>query len=106
MKQPHEMTEREMDFELAKLDFGKDFERDYSVRDRVLAARLKYSRDWGLTMPLAIKNNLIIKPMNNPLYPNFYEVRENNANGVYRTHESPLRAICEVLVAIAMEKAK
>lgn len=62
-----------------------------------------YLTDWNLTMPLAVENGLIIGPMNNSMWPDWWEARNNKAIGLFSFHEDPLRAICEVLVMIGME---
>ena len=61
---------------------------------------LNYLTDWNLTMPLAFENSLLIGPMNNSLYPDYWTARNNKAIGVSSHNKNPLRAICEVLVLI------
>ena len=65
-----------------------------------------YLSDWNLTMPLAVMNKLLIQPMNSSMWPSYWAVQNNKAIGVKRYNKNPLRAICEVLVLIALEKAQ
>jgi hypothetical protein len=52
--------------------------------------------DWNLTMPLAVENELKIN----------FHTKEVSAIGhyPYSKNKNPLRAICEALVMIALEK--
>lgn len=67
---------------------------------------LDYLEDYNLTMPLVIENQILIGPMNDPVWPNFWKARNNKAVGIVRFNKNPLRAACECLVLVALESKK
>jgi len=107
MKQPHEMTDIELNRAMiwcyhkgtiryaAGMDFCVEVTQDFRSLD--------YIDDYNQTMPLAFNNGVNIHVTFSD--SNKFRAYEQNAR-FSATRETPLRAICEVLVAIAMEKAK
>lgn len=65
-----------------------------------------YLDDWSATMPLVVENWLLIGPMNDTMWPNFWKAQNNKAIGISRYNENYLRAACECLVLIALDKKK
>ena len=87
------LTDVELNRAMVELEFGnedKDIERLYR------AGKLDHLTDWNLTMPLAVENELKID----------FHTKEVSVIGhyPYSKNKNPLRAICEVLVLIALEK--
>lgn len=81
-------------------DYGTFIEPLYEV------GILCYLSDYNLTMPLAVDNEIFLAPMNNPTFQGFWTARNNKAIGYSCHNQNPLRAICEVLVMIALERGK
>lgn len=89
------LTEVELNRKMVELQFGngdKDIERLYR------AGKLNYLSDYNLTMPLAKKYMITIGN-----YKNTTEA-EDFIWGFKSSHKDQLRAICEVLVMIALEE--
>ena len=79
----------------------KDIERSYQ------AGKLNFLKDWNLTMPLAVKNNISLINDGREAWAGT-DICAGDGPCVYMDNDSlntnPLRAICEVLVQIALTK--
>lgn len=62
-----------------------------------------YVEDWNLTMPLVIQHEIFIGPVNQG---ELWFAHDNICNRFRAYDDSPLRAICQVLVQIRMEEMK
>lgn len=58
-----------------------------------------FLHDWNITMPLAVKSDLTLQPAKSSL--GWFAYNQEHSSHL---HKDPLRAICEVLVKIAMER--
>jgi len=54
---------------------------------------------------LLYENEMFLNPLNNPMYPDCWEARENRCEGVSAIDENPLRAICVCFLKINQAKA-
>ncbi len=57
------------------------------------------------TFDLLYENEMFLHPLNNPMYPDCWEARENRCEGVSAIDENPLRAICVCFLKIKQAKA-
>lgn len=83
-------------------------ESDYDkFHDSIPASRFNYLTDWHLTMPLAVENKLCVD------FEGFWSkdferflgsTQCCDVDGRDFINDNPLRAICEVLVMIALER--
>lgn len=112
MKQPHEMTYTELNRAMIWLYIEKlpPYVKDCFIEDNggVLQIDLvecmwdvDFLSDWNLMMPLAVKSNIGCNFSSKESY-----VEHRLTYNTYSYSDNPLRAICEVLVSIAMEKVK
>lgn len=64
---------------------------------------INFTTDWNLTMPLAVENKIELLPCNykDGFWCVYCVIKSRNYSSV---NKSPIRAICEVLVMIAMER--
>jgi hypothetical protein len=100
------LSKVELNRKMVELQFGtrdKDIERLYR------AGKLNYLTDYNLTMPLAFDNDVSIISESGRCWAGT-DVMAGDGPCIYMENDTiskdPLRAICEVLVTIALEKRK
>ena len=89
------LSDVELNRAMVELEFGnedKDIERLYR------AGKLDHLTDWNLTMPLAATNKFILR------FSSGNDCWVARVGFTVSFNKNPLRAICEVLVMIALEK--
>jgi hypothetical protein len=107
-EQVAQLSDVELNLAMIWLYWDKKIQKNYTYmcslyKFGLLKTKIEYLTDYNLTMPLAFENKLsIFEELD--LYA--VEVAPLNQSIIRLANKNPLRAICEVLLMIAMERDK
>ncbi len=101
-EQVAQLSDVELNLAMIWLYWDKKIQKNYTYmcslyKFGLLKTKIEYLTDYNLTMPLAIDNELEIEFLPVTRVSEGYD-------GIAISNKNPLRAICEVLLMIAMER--